>query len=333
MAIIINCDYCGEEYSTTQYLYNRAKTHCCSKECSANLKRKNSIKTNCVICNKEITMSKSQYNRHDHHCCSKECAYTYKHEQFFEQRKCNICKEMFECSKSSTQRFCSVSCQNIWQTTNIGEKNSKYKRQNVKCKYCNKEFKARAYKLDNENLFCSTDCSRSWLSENLYQDENWKELHRNKALNMLKRKSFKTETKPQKIINSLLDDIGIEYRNEEVFDFYAVDNFLLNNNLIIEIMGDFWHSNPLKYPTPKQEIQLKRIPKDKAKHSFIYTKYNIEILYLWEKDIYEDIEKCKELIKKYIKNNGKLENYNSFNYSLKDGLKLNENIILAHHEK
>ena len=333
MAITIKCDYCGEEYSTTPYLYNRAKTHCCSKECSINLKRMDCIKTNCVICNKEIIMSKSQYARHNHHCCSQKCASTYKHKQFFEQRKCEICEQVFECSKTSSQRFCSTSCQNKWQTTNIGEKNGKYKRRDVNCKYCGKTYKARAYKLDNQNLFCSTDCSRKWFNENLYQEEDWKALHRNKALNMLKKKTFKTETEPQKIINELLTEMKIEYKNEEVFDFYAVDNFLPNSNLIIEVMGDFWHTNPLKYPTPKQEIQLKRIPKDKAKHSFICSRYNIEILYLWETDIYEDLEKCKELIKKYIKNNGRLENYNSFNYSFKKELVLNDNIILAHHEK
>ena len=59
--------------------------------------------------------------------------------------------------------------------------------------------------------------------------------------------------------------------------------------------------------------------KDKRKHTFIKNKYGIEVLYLWETDVNENLELCKELIKLYIKNNGILENYHSFNYVLNNG--------------
>lgn len=279
-------------------------------------------------------MSKSQYERHNHHCCSRECASIYKHKQTQEIRKCEICGEEFECSKTSSKRFCSNECQNKWQTTCVGENNAKYNRKEVECKNCGKHFYVRNYKINNKNLFCSQECSREWLNNNTYQSKEWKEKHRTKALKMLNKGQIGTETLPQKIVNELLEESNIKYKNEEVFDFYAVDNYLLEYNLIVEVMGDFWHTNPIKYEEPRQEIQLKRIPKDKAKHSFIFSKYNIEILYLWEKDIYEDTEKCRELIKKYIENKGKLENYNSFNYSLiNNEIVLNENIIKAHFEK
>ena len=41
-----------------------------------------------------------------------------------------------------------------------------------------------------------------------------------------------------------------------------------------------------------------------------------------EKDINENFELCKKLIELYIKNNGKLENYHSFNYELNDNNEL-----------
>lgn len=68
-------------------------------------------------------------------------------------------------------------------------------------------------------------------------------------------------------------------------------------------MGDYFHVNPLIY-TDSNEInnmQKKDIDRDKSKHTYI---------------------------KKYIESNGKLEEYNSFNFSFCDNnLKLNNNII------
>ena len=56
--------------------------------------------------------------------------------------------------------------------------------------------------------------------------------------------------------------------------------------------------------------------------------YDCEILYLWETDIKTDINLCLKLIDLYINNNGKLKDYNSFNYHLQnDKLVLNNNII------
>ena len=50
-------------------------------------------------------------------------------------------------------------------------------------------------------------------------------------------------------------------------------------------------------------------------------------MYLWEYDIVHNTKLCEELIKLYIDNNGVLDDYNSFNYSYIDQLKLNTDII------
>ena len=55
----------------------------------------------------------------------------------------------------------------------------------------------------------------------------------------------------------------------------------------------------------------------------------IEILYLWENDIYNNINLCRKIIEEYINNNGVLINYHSFNYSIKNNkIMLNDNIII-----
>ena len=48
------------------------------------------------------------------------------------------------------------------------------------------------------------------------------------------------------------------------------------------------------------------------------------MLYLWENDILKNLDLCYALIELYIKNDGNLINYHSFNYSL-----YNNNLVLS----
>ena len=145
------------------------------------------------------------------------------------------------------------------------------------------------------------------------------------------KKSNRLDTKIQIKINSILDKNNINYEREFSIKYYSVDNFLKEYNLIIEVMGDYWHSSPLRYGKNKyliNEIQYKTIRHDKQKHTYILNHLNVEILYLWEKDIEKYPQKCEALILEYIRNKGNLPDYNSFNYSFHDNkLKLNSQII------
>lgn len=138
------------------------------------------------------------------------------------------------------------------------------------------------------------------------------------------------QTIPQKIVNTILNKNNIKYINEKTFKYYSVDNYLTEYNLIIEVMGDYFHANPLIYTDLNNinNMQKKDIDRDKRKHTYIKKYHNIEILYLWESDIKNNSLLCEELIKKYIASNGKLKEYNSFNFSFcNNNLNLNSNII------
>lgn len=126
-------------------------------------------------------------------------------------------------------------------------------------------------------------------------------------------------SKPQQIINNVLDNMGINYISEYECRFYLIDHYLTDFNLMIEVQGDFWHCSPLLSKKSNTNGIKGNIVKDKRKHTFIKNKYGIEVLYLWETDVNENLKLCKELIKLYIKNNGMLEDYHSFNYILNDG--------------
>ena len=138
----------------------------------------------------------------------------------------------------------------------------------------------------------------------------------------------KGKTKIQEKVNEFLDNLNIKYINEYNIQYYAVDNFLIDCGLFIEVMGDFWHCSPIEYNTIKYDRQKKVIARDKSKNTYIKKYYGVETLYLWENDINKYPDKCIALIKEYIKNNGILKDYNSFNYIYSnDELRMNDNII------
>lgn len=288
----------------------------------------------CDNCNKEIYQTKTQYARAKNHFCSVKCQKEFEHKEKFEDRKCEICENIFHASKKSTQRFCSKECQNKWQTTITGEKNSRYKRITCRCTYCNEKLEIIEANFKRfKNHFCDERCRRKWYSEVYSQSQQWKNESRIRAVNLLKNNKATTNTTPQKSINKLLNSIGIKYINEKSFKYFSVDNYLIDNNLIIEVMGDYWHCNPVIYKEIKQKVQRDRIPKDKSKHTYIKKYHDIEILYLWEHDIKNNIKLCEKLIEQYVKNNGKLINYHSFNYLLKNNkITIREAVIVPYQD-
>ena len=279
---------------------------------------------NCEWCGKEVYQTKTQYNRGKHHYCSNECQFKFQHAQKFEFRKCEICGELYETKKNSTQR-----------STQTGLLNPRNKLIHYTCENCGKKglVKRKQY-IHCEHHFCSDYCRATWYKNNVYRTPEWREKSRKQAVRILSKGQVDLNTKPQIIINNLLDDMNISYINEKGYVYYSVDNYLDKNNLIIEVMGDYWHGSPIKYKDKLNDVQRNRIGKDKAKHSYIKNNYGIEILYLWEDDIYNRLDLCRVLIQLYISKKGLLNNYNSFNYYLsEDGnIILNSNIIKPYFE-
>lgn len=288
----------------------------------------------CDYCKKIIFYEQSRFKKNITHCCSRQCSFNLKSFNAHEYRVCEICQKDYYVKKISKQRFCSVDCQNEWQKTKIGMDNPRCTSQYIKCDYCGTEYLEKQYKIRNKQKhFCSKECRVFWYSEVFSQNKKWKEESRIRAVKILESGKVNTMTKPQIIVNNLLKNLNVSFINEKGFKYYSVDNYLNEYNLIIEVMGDYWHCSPLKFKLNSNSFHFKNVRKDKAKHTYIKKYYDIEILYLWEKDIYENDQLCKKIIEEYIRNNGVLKNYHSFNYYLKDGdLCLRENIIKSYAE-
>lgn len=106
--------------------------------------------------------------------------------------------------------------------------------------------------------------------------------------------------------------------------------------MIIEVMGDYWHANPLKYNSETRlinQIQQKTVLKDKQKRGYIKNHYGYPILNLWESDINNEPDKCRALIELFIKNSGYIDNYHSFNYSYGNGILILNDILITPYQE
>lgn len=319
------CDQCGMVHYISSSTYHKLKDgrqkNCyCSIECKS-ITQQTGADIICDNCGKIVHRRQNwidrQHNRGEHMFCCLKCQSEFKHKQSIKKRECEICGSIFEISKSSSQRFCSRACQGKWQSTQTGELNPRYNHKRVKCGYCGKDFMIRNYKVENqENYLCSKDCRVSWFRDVLSIQPEYIDKRRKIAVENLENGVYsKSDSAPQRIVDSILDKIGIDYIREYNAKYYSIDNYLTKSNLMIEVMGDYWHCNPTIYSEPKYEQQKKQIARDKAKHTYLLNKYGIEVLYLWESDLYNHSDVCEQMIKEYINSGGKLNVYHSFNYN------------------
>ena len=69
---------------------------------------------------------------------------------------------------------------------------------------------------------------------------------------------------------------------------------------MIEVFGDYFHANPIKYGDGIDRLQKKNILNDKRKLKYL-EKCGYKTVVIWENDINGDIDKIKEYIKEICK--------------------------------
>lgn len=92
-------------------------------------------------------------------------------------------------------------------------------------------------------------------------------------------------------IARIFDSWNIEYTRQKFIKCHSYD-FCLNNILIIEVQGDYWHANPKKYKKNdiisypnKQKLLAEDVwKKDEEKKKIVIDK-GYKILYIWEYDM------------------------------------------------
>ncbi|GIN23125.1 hypothetical protein [Siminovitchia fordii] len=333
--IILKCEHCSEEIKRTEKELDRADNHFCSKSCSdkfskgkVNLANRGEWATIvCQHCKEYFNLPRRRINNVKNNFCSNSCRISWMQSENYEHSVertgvivncCSCDKEIYRkpsISSNKTGRFyCSIECKNSDIANWNLPQSQKGELVLVKCHNCDEEISVlpSVYK-KNKYFYCSTSCYHN--------------------IRLATYDYPLTKTTIHKKINDVLDEMNIKYKDEYPLLVYSVDIYLPTQNLIIEVMGDYWHSNPLRHNDISEvdRNRIKDIIKDKRKHRQIKRKFGIDILYLWEEDINNRLDLCVELIKLYINSKGKLKDYNSFNYCLKgEELTLNVDIVLPY---
>lgn len=323
--IVKKCKLCGDNIT-------KDRTKFCSDKCSQkyheqNRPKRNIFEHNCALCGKNIKNRNKSNSKNAY--CSGKCR-----EEYFRKLKteaiCRHCGNVFY-REYRGSIYCSKDCKTIYA------KEHETKHEYI-CHNCGIKF-SRHDKQRGEHVFCSIACVGEWHAVVHTGDNAANFKYKNSeigklknAMNMVEKikqgKIKKEDSLPQIIIDDILKNENIKSEKEYNIKYYLVDNFLKDHNLFIEVMGDYWHCNPLRYTSIKYNMQLKNIIKDKRKLSYIKNNYKIPVLYLWESDIYNNFELCRSLILHYVYTGGVLKNFHSFNYHISEnGITLNEEII------
>lgn len=99
-----------------------------------------------------------------------------------------------------------------------------------------------------------------------------------------------TSTSIEREVQFILESYEIAYRSQQEIRGFIAD-FIIGEDKIIEVHGDYWHCNPLIYSEPKNDTQRNKIKVDKIKHR-VYTELGYKVLYIWEYDLNNHFEKC-----------------------------------------
>ena len=263
------------------------------------------IKVYCKECNDELIVRPSEYKKQKQFLCDKHVKHrpSGANSPFYNRINvnCTNCGKPYSVIPSEYNR-----------TNQFGDNH------NFCCQQCYWEYRAKYYVKDKSNRF------------GVHQSEESKNNQRKVVLRMIANGELpQTMTKPHQKIVDLLQEHNEKVENEHLVKYHSIDIYLPEHNLMIEIMGDYWHANPLKYNIEHLTKQQKKsIKQDRSKHSYVKKYEGIEILYLWEQDIKSDIDLCWLLIQEYIDKGGVLSNYHSFNYHVDiETLSMNDILI------
>lgn len=129
-----------------------------------------------------------------------------------------------------------------------------------------------------------------------------KELMRQATLKRIKNGEFpQTDTLPAKKFAEILKQNNIQYEKEYIIGSWAFDFYLPSYNVLIEIDGDYFHSNPKIYPDgPKTNTQKINRYRDVKKNQFCQ-EHGHKLIRFWENEVLGEkqcvMQKLQELAK------------------------------------
>ena len=136
---------------------------------------------------------------------------------------------------------------------------------------------------------------------NYWSKEENREKRRLEQSDRIKQFQYNNKTLLEKSFEVLLIDLSIEYVSQHTVCGYNYDYYLPKYNTLIEVDGDFWHCNPIKFPNgPLFESQEITIKNDVKKNDICENIEGLTLIRFWETDINERPEWVKKKIMEFI---------------------------------
>ena len=132
-------------------------------------------------------------------------------------------------------------------------------------------------------------CGRSGEDNGFYgktHTEENRELISQRAINALKNKKYK-KTIPEKLTEEQLVKMNIPHTYNKIIQKVGQFDFIISDNILLEVHGDYWHGNPLIYGEdkhPLNERQLYKQSRDTEKKT-LAEQIGHRVFYIWEFDI------------------------------------------------
>jgi very-short-patch-repair endonuclease len=105
-----------------------------------------------------------------------------------------------------------------------------------------------------------------------------------------------TISKTELLMEDILIFLNLEYKRQfrlkrKIFDF-----LIINTNILVEVDGDFWHCNPIRFSEPKYKQQIHNLNNDAIKNK-IAEENGYKLLRFWEYDIIKHPDKVIAILK------------------------------------
>lgn len=294
----VNCETCnaGLYRNKSQIKASKTKIFFCNKYCRSKWDSKkhknNRVEFKCSICGNTEMMTPSALKNKKF--CSLKCLGIHNSNEGNTIVNCDYCKSKFSKinSKISNNNFCTKKCSTKWfsENTNI--------QVTLKCFSCEKDFKVGNNRKDTAKT-CSIKCHYEYI-KHISTEGHMKDILIENGLKSVESMKM-SETLPEKIVRNYLIDNNIPFESQKrMYDKFIVDFYLYESNIVLEVYGDYWHANPIKYGEEENKIkmnkhQIKQIGKDKARKNYL-EKCGHKFVIAWENDIYKDINNTMKQI-------------------------------------
>jgi hypothetical protein len=313
---LLKCDNCNAEFQVKPFEYEKRQKYsyiACSRACANKIlgkKHKEEAfyrhveewkKINCKYCGKEYSVDK--YAEKTSKYCCRECKDLARTRDSAITIVCECCGKNFARTKGEISfwgkiKYCSEECRQL----------SRPKKINKKCIVCNKDYFVSNNRKDT-SICCSRDCLHKWISEIYTKKPEVKDrLRKQGTTSQLNQKP--SLTFPEIIIFKYLTAKKIDFIFQYIVGgILIVDFFLPEYNCCLEVYGDYWHSNPLKYgkdKRPLNDMQNRIKQKDIRRYKVLTNNYGFYFYNLWEYDIKNNLELSMNKFFKYI--NSKIRN-------------------------